>query len=134
MVRRGFVLAVLALGACGRASGDPPASSPLLHETARDSTPIDPVKAAGDPAELRRALLASHRDLHLGGHRFKGTSKLRVTENGAEVEALDEEASIEWAKGGDYHALYTNSRDYGREVYFVGGDLFVRPRYGKLIR
>ncbi|MGN6108397.1 MAG: hypothetical protein ACTHU0_25050, partial [Kofleriaceae bacterium] len=38
-------------------------------------------------------------------------------------------AVIELGDGGSYHAVYTNSADYGREAIFSGGKLYLRPRY-----
>ncbi|HSN24732.1 MAG TPA: hypothetical protein VLT45_00555, partial [Kofleriaceae bacterium] len=36
---------------------------------------------------------------------------------------------IELGDAGAFHGVYTNSADYGREVIFVGGQLYLKPRY-----
>src|SRR5690606_21534650 len=48
---------------------------------------------------------------------------------GQPVSALDGETRIELGAGGAFRALYTNSADYGREAIFLGGKLYLRPRY-----
>ena len=137
----GCAACALGASACGRAKGDPAAQAAAekLVGGKPQVRPIDVARAARDPAELARALALPHGDsaARLGAHRFRGTHALRVTENGAVLEALDEQSEIDFAAAGDCHALYTNSRDYGRELTFVagsGGTVWVRPRYGKFHR
>lgn len=50
------------------------------------------------------------------------------------VEDLTVETTIELGEGGAFHALSKNSRDYGREVYFTDGHLYLAPRYSKFHR
>ena len=52
-----------------------------------------------------------------------------VTENGKPVTDLDDKTTIEVGEKNTFHAVYTNSADYGREVAYVGGKLYLRPRY-----
>jgi hypothetical protein len=61
--------------------------------------PIDVLAAASDANALARALSAPHHltAARLGAHRFRGTSRLRVTAQGEDVEALDDETSIDFA-------------------------------------
>jgi len=37
--------------------------------------------------------------------------------------------TLELGERGAYHGVYANSADYGRETLFVGGKLYLRPRY-----
>lgn len=67
----------------------------------------------------------------LGAHTFKGTSSVLVTENGTTVRELKDETSIEYSENGQYHAVLANSQDYGREVYFLGGTLYLASRHQK---
>lgn len=130
-------LLLLALWGCGRAKGDAAGQpSPVLGAPAVAPPPIDVARAAREPAELLRAVLVPQRDVAgaLGPHRVRGTAKLRVAEQGREVEALDEETLVEHGAEGAFHALYKNSRDYGREAYFAGGTLWIRPQVGKFHR
>jgi hypothetical protein len=123
------------LTGCGQASGDarPEESSPLLVASKAEVKAPDLARATADPEELVRAILLPHRSTarRLGAHRFRGEHRLRVSEHGKEIESLDETTAVELAANGDLHALYTNTRSYGRELYAVGGTIWVRPRWGK---
>ncbi len=113
------------------------AASPLLHAPALETAPIDVARAAKDPDELGRALTRRHRDSagKLGAHRVVMTASSAVTEPGAAADApadlLGEEAHLDVDAAGAFHALYTNSHDVGREMFFVAGWMWIRPRYGK---
>src|SRR5262245_46334166 len=90
---------------------------------------------SGEPAadavsELRRA--AGKRIPE--AHRVAGASHVTVSEGGKPLESLDEQTLVEHDVRGVLHAVYTNSRDQGREIYFAGGTVWVRPRYGKFHR
>ena len=50
------------------------------------------------------------------------------------VETLTDHTAINRAADGDFHATLRNSKDYGRDVFFVDGQLYLRPRYGKFHR
>jgi hypothetical protein len=136
-----IVLGFIALAvtpACGKRKTDAAVPSPLLSTPAPHDEAIDVARAAADPDALRRALVRPHRlGSALGAHTFKATSKLRVTESGAEVEALDVSESLELAATGAFHVLSKNSKDYGREAIFVpaaagsAGELWIRPGFGK---
>jgi hypothetical protein len=52
-----------------------------------------------------------------------------VTEGDKPVSELSDHAQIDNGTGDAYHAIYTNSADYGRETTFVDGTLYLRPRY-----
>jgi hypothetical protein len=101
---------------------------------AAEPAQVTVARAAVDPSALLAAVQARHRDAGLGAHRFHGTQRLVVTENGEIVEALDEDAVIEQAANGDLHATYTNSHEQGRELFGAGALVWVRQRYGKFHR
>ena len=137
----GCVLATLVVAAsgCGKRKADAAAPSPLLSAPAPHDESIDVARAATDPEALRRALVRPHHlGAKLGAHTFSGSSRLRVTESGTEVEALDVEESIQVAPSGAFHVISKNSKDYGREAVYVPspsagnpGDLWIRPGFGK---
>ena len=70
----------------------------------------------------------------LGAYHATVKTSLKVSERGAEVFTLDVDTEIKLDDAGGYHARLQNSADYGREVYFIDGVLFLRPRYGKFHR
>ena len=70
----------------------------------------------------------------LGSHRVRGTSSLRVTEGGSLVESLTDEVKLALASSGNFHGTLENSESYGKELYFVDGELYLRPRFGRFQR
>ncbi len=131
------------LAACVPSGGDDHKESPLIHTDDDAPRPVDVARAAVDPDEAARAVTLRQRDAaaRLGAYHLVGTHGVRVSENGTEVEALDETTTIDRAAGGAYFAQYANSKDYGRDVYFqpasggaAAGTLWLRPRYGKFHR
>ncbi|HUH01391.1 MAG TPA: hypothetical protein VML75_05305 [Kofleriaceae bacterium] len=128
-------LAVMGLAAsCGSSGGRPDEElAGLVKPERREQPPIDLDRAATDAAELRRAAMQPHRALAagLGAHTFKGTSSVVVTENGTTVRELTDETSLEYRDDGQYHALLANSKDYGREIYFLDGTLYLASRHQK---
>jgi hypothetical protein len=130
-----FRFAVLALGAaaaCGRSRGVQDKDLPgLVVEARKPEAAIDIELAAHDPAELGRALARPYRVVlaALGPHTAGVNSAITVDEAGAQVSELSDHAQIDNGTGGSYHAVYTNSGDYGRETTFIDGKLYLRPRY-----
>jgi hypothetical protein len=126
-------LAALAAGvACGRSQGVPDEQlGDLVIDRKGPEAPIDVARAARDPAELGRALMRPSGGVlaALGPHTAKIALTNRVTEDGKQIHALDEQTLIELGEEGAFHALYTNSADYGSETIFTGGKLYLRPRY-----
>jgi hypothetical protein len=49
-------------------------------------------------------------------------------------ETLAEQVGVEMARGGAYHAELLNSHDRGLEAFSIQGQLYVRLRYGELLR
>jgi len=127
-----FAVLALCSAACGRSQGVTDQDLPgLVVEARQASAPIDVDRAAQDPAELGRALARPYRVMlaALGPHSVAVNSATTVSEAGQPVSELSDHALIENGDDGAYHAVYTNSADYGRETTFVDGKLYLRPRY-----
>jgi hypothetical protein len=130
--RRAVLIATLALTACGKSGGvsDEDLGNLVIAPKA-GTAPIDVARAAKDPAELSRALARPYGNLvaALGPHTYAVNSETAVDEAGKPVETLSDHTTIEVGAKDAYHAVYTNSADYGREVIFDGTTMFLRPRY-----
>jgi hypothetical protein len=141
-----FAVLALCVAACGRSQGVSDQELPgLVVEAKKPDAPIDVERAVHDPAELGRALAQPYRVLRaaLGPHSVAINTTTTVDElggvagggdgaaggTGRTVSELSDHAQIENGDGSTYHAIYTNSADYGRETTFVDGKLFLRPRY-----
>lgn len=111
-----------------------------LVASADPDQPVDVDSAATDPAALLRAVRVPHHRVAdaLGAHVFRATSSADVTVTGGGEpdahEKLDVTARIEYAGPQRFHALVENSADYGREIVFADGQLYLRPRYGAFHR
>ncbi len=130
-MRRAVLLATLALG-CGRSEGVPDEKlGGLVIAPKTKAQPIDVARAAKDPAELGRALMLPYRDVvtALGAHTFTISTVTTIEEAGKKVNELTDTTKIEIGTNGAFEAVYTNSADYGREVLFLDGKLYLRPRY-----
>jgi hypothetical protein len=131
-----FAVALVAAG-CGSGEGRPDEElSGLVHEPKRAPAAIDVGAATRDVAALLRAATLNHAQISalVGPHTVTGKSHTEVHEKGTVVEVLEEEMGIELDAKGNYHAQLDNSKEYGRDVYFVAGWLYQRPRYGKFHR
>jgi hypothetical protein len=131
-VRMLRVALLLALVGCGRAQGISDQDLGGLVIAAKPKTdPIDVDRAARETAELGRALALPERmyAAALGPHALAISTTTTVTEGGKTVEDLSDHLDLELGDAGAYHAVYTNSADYGREVIWLGGKLYLRPRY-----
>jgi hypothetical protein len=121
------------LGAgCGRDGGvsDSELGDLVLAPKAADHA-IDVAAAAKDPRELGRALAVPHSRLGglLGPHRLAISSSFEVTEAGVVVEQQSDETTLDFASPASWRGVANNSADYGREVIFEGGALYLRARY-----
>lgn len=129
------VLAGLALAGCGRSRGVPDkALGGLVLAPPPPDEHVDVAKAARDPAQLGRALRLPEHAIAaaLGPIAMSVATDTTVDAGGAggkPVSELSERASVETGDKGAFHGVYDNSDDYGREVIFVGGKLYLRPRY-----
>jgi hypothetical protein len=93
---------------------------------------IDVARATQEPDELGRALARPFTAelAALGPHGVAIATRTTVTENGAQVSELADTATLEVSgSDGAWHGVYTNDADYGREATWVGGELYLRPRY-----
>jgi hypothetical protein len=123
---------LLACLACGRSQGVPDQDlGGLVIAPKPKADPIDLDHASRDPAELARALALPQQTVlaALGPHTVTISSQTTVSEAGKVVQDLSDHVTLEDGAQGAYHATYTNSADYGREVTWLGGKLYLRPRY-----
>ncbi len=129
---RGVLLGLVVACACGRARGvsDEELGGLVVEPKQREHT-VDVARAATDPAALGVALMRPHRHAiaALGPHALTIESTTKVEEAGKVVEDLSERTTLELGDASTFHGLYTNTADYGREVTYVGGALYLRPRY-----
>lgn len=133
MIRLGLAtLSIASAMACGRAQGvDDKDLGGLVVDTKVPDKPIDLDTAAKDPAELGRALSRPYAATvaALGPHVFMITMKTQIEESGKVIDELSEQSTITLGDGGTFKGEYTNTADYGREVTFIAGKLYLRPRY-----
>ena len=129
---RPLIACVLVAASCGRSQGVPDRD---LRGLVEDQHPgphkVDVELAAKDPGALALALALPHHVVTaaLGLHSLAIASAVHVSENGKPTTELDDKTLIQVGDKGAFYALYTNSADYGREAVFVGGKLYLRPRY-----
>ena len=129
---RAAVAACLIVASCGRSRGVPDHDlGGLVQVESGRQTKIDVDRASKDPDELGAALALPHHVVTaaLGPHTVAISMATHVTENGKPVTDLDDKTAIELGEKSSYHAVYTNSQDYGREVTYTNGKLYLRPRY-----
>jgi hypothetical protein len=130
----GAVAAALLVCACSGSEGHPDESlGGLVKAENTAPQPVDVDEAGDSPDELLRAMQLPHSYLSdkLGAHKFAGTSSLAVTQNGKVIDGIDYETAVEFASPTEYHAVSNNTEDYGREVFFSGGNMYLRARHGK---
>ncbi len=129
---RAALFATLALAGCGRSPGVADEDlGQLVIAPKQKVEPINIAKAAKDPGELGRALARPYRDTvkALGPHTYTLDTATAVDEAGQRVTDLTDHTLIELGAKEAFHALYSNSADYGREILFLDGQLYLRPRY-----
>lgn len=130
-----MLAAALVAGGCGRSGDGRPDEQlgGLVRDQAAATSKIDVDKAAKDKAELGRAVALAHEQIGalVGPHAMAGRSHVEVREGATPVEVLDDETAVQLDGKGNYHAVLSNSKEYGREVFFVDGWMYLRPRYGK---
>lgn len=125
------LVATLTLG-CGRSEGiSDKELGGLVIAPKEKSEPVNVDRAAKDPQELGRAMMMKYRDVAtaIGPHTYKLSTSTVVEEAAKKQSELSDQTVIENGDKGAFHAVYTNSADYGREVTFEGGKLYLRPRY-----
>jgi hypothetical protein len=129
---RSLLLVMCCAAACGRGKGVPDdklGNLVIAPKSGGDAIDVD--LAAKDPAELGRALGAPVTMVQaaLGPATITIDTRNTVTENGVTVSGLTDKVTLELGERGAFHGVYANSADYGRETLFVGGKLYLRPRY-----
>ena len=130
MLRAAVVVVVLA--ACGRSHGiDDRDLGDLVVAPSGETKPIDIKLAAKDPAELSRALALPEHAVAgaVGAHTLSIATTSVVHAGDQPLSQLSDRVSLELGEHGAFHATYANSADYGREVVFSDGALYLRPRY-----
>ena len=130
-MRAAFAALLFACTACGRSQGIPDQELGGLVVAPAGRAKIDVDRAAKDPDALGDALGTPEHAVAaaLGPHATTIAMATHVTEGGKPSEDLDDTTAIELGDKGAFHAVYANSADYGREVAFTGGQLYLRPRY-----
>lgn len=129
---RAFALTLAATAACGRSSGVPDEQlGNLVVEPKRPDPKIDVGRAAEEPGELGRALTRDYDKIlaELGPHVITIKTRTVIEEAGQAVSELTDEATLINGEAPAFRGTYTNSSDYGREVLYTGGKLYLRPRY-----
>lgn len=148
-----LVVVGLLVVACGRDQGVSDEQLKGLVVEAKAASPIDVDQATKDPGELARAMETSHAAVlaALGPHSVSLETHTIVEEAGKVVSDLADKTVLELGEKGSgqgsgrrpddrpdnrpddvaFHGLYENSADYGREVIFKAGKLYLKPRYQK---
>src|SRR5688572_9272175 len=106
---------LIALAACSSSGGTPDQDlAGLVVAQASVEPTLDAAKAATDAEVLARSMAAPHRNVAaaVGSHRVRATAKVDVLEGTTPVESLTTELTIDYAAGGEYHAVLDNSADY----------------------
>ena len=98
-----------------------------LHE-------FDPESLASG-AELEKAVSISTEDAakKLGAYKLVQSAKLQLA-SGEAKDALDETWVMSIDGKGGTALLHENSHDYGFETVILGGQIYVKPRYGRFVR
>lgn len=126
------MLVAVIMASCGRSSGVPDKDlNGLIESGSAGPRKIETDRAAKDLDELSAALAQPARVVNaaLGPHTTTIAMATHVTEGTKADTDLDDKTTIELGDKGAFHAVYTNSADYGREVTYTGDKLYLRPRY-----
>jgi hypothetical protein len=121
-------LPILLLAACHASGGE------NLGLGAQRAPSIN-VRRLADPEELLRALALPGRELDrsLGAHRLVASSTLTVTPPGRPAEKLEQQVRLDSDGAGALHLVKESSAGGGLEAVLAGGQLYVRPRYGRFV-
>lgn len=130
------MLGALALAAAGCGASGGTSDKDLEGLVVAEKPPprtIDLGKVSRDAQTLAAALQLpwSRAAVQLGDHRLTITTQHEVREGNGVLETLEDTTVIDLAKDGTYRALYENQHDYGREVVYLDGKLYLRPRYAR---
>jgi hypothetical protein len=132
-VALGAVLCAAAIGCTSGGGASDKELEGLVVAPPAAPTTVDVGRALRDPQALVAAMRLpwSRAAGQLGDHRLTVRTTMELREAAAVLEALTDTTVIERVSDGRYHAVYENSADYGREVVFDAGKLYLRPRYAK---
>jgi hypothetical protein len=88
------------------------------------------------PAELVAAIGQPGRELDalIGPHRLEASSQLKIELPSGPAETLDEGYLLDTDGRGNLHLSHDNDRSGGMEAILAGGELYVRPRWGRFLR
>jgi hypothetical protein len=119
---------LLLLPACHR-GGDENLGLSRAHDWSVDTS------ALARPGELEKALAVPSAEIarRLGPHRLDATTRLTLA-SGETRDTLDETFRLEADAAGGTHILHETSHGGGLETILSGGQVYVRPRYGKFVR
>jgi hypothetical protein len=132
------LVSTLVLTGCGSSGGSADKDlEGLVIAATPPPTTVDLDRAGRDPALLARTLALpwSRASDQLGDHRITIKTVTEVREGAAVLETLADSTTIDLARDGTYHATYENAApdgtEYGREVVYLGGTLYLRPRFAR---
>lgn len=94
------------------------------------------VKRLERPAELMKALRldGGELDAALGARSVTANTSIELESSSRPAELLVETYLLEIDGRGALHLVHDNSHGYGTEAFVSGGELYIRPRYGKFVR
>lgn len=127
-----MLVVVVTSATCSRGHAKDDRDLAGLVTAARPAEHINPSVAAADPASLAKLLA---RPLHeslaaLGSCRIEVHTQVEVVEGSSVVERIDERTSVTTAANGDFEAV-SQLGDDGRQTRYVGGTLYLRPRFAR---
>ncbi len=105
---------------------EPPKSERLAKET------LDPDGLATDPAMRRRILRMSAAEVRHRLGDFQAVTEVEfVWTRGRDRISLSERAELDQASSGDFRVKIDNDQDFGMELRYVDGVVYVKSRHGK---
>jgi len=123
------VTIALATLCCGGEPKDEGDLSGLLSKPTPIKSPIDFQKVKTQPSELLRALSQPFNQKQKALS-LKTISWAQITKNEKIIKDLEVITTLVLDSAGNFHAIQNNSKDYGREIIFLDGYLYLRSRYG----
>lgn len=126
--------ALLALGCASEGEGRPDKDlGDLVIAPVTETPEVNVEEASQNPQVLLAALSLPHTWVatSVGSHQVRGHSTVRVQENDAVLQELDDTLVLDFDGEDRFHLTLDNSKDYGRHAIFDGESLYLRPRFGK---
>ena len=121
------------LAGCGESGGVKDEELTGLVKAPVKEKKLDLARAGKDAGELVRAVAQpwTPTAAALGDHTVTIAHTIELREGTTVLENLGETTNLQVGKDGSYLAVYENNADYGREVVWTGGQLYLRPRYAR---